>query len=53
MRPEFYAIAVPEDFEVEPTDPATYVDFCLAKLSRNVVLLHDYALPEWTIIVHR
>ena len=35
------------------SDPAPYFDFCMRKLSKNVALLHDYPLPEWTIIVRR
>jgi SAM-dependent methyltransferase len=32
-------------------DPALYFDFCKRELSRNVALLHDYGLYEFTIIV--
>ena len=32
-------------------DPARWFDFCMRELSRSVVLLHDYPLYEWTILV--
>lgn len=34
-------------------DPAAYFDFCKRRLSRFVTLIHDSALYEWTILVHR
>jgi SAM-dependent methyltransferase len=34
-------------------DPRPYFDFCMRKLSRNVVLIHDYSLDEWTLFVRR
>ena len=34
-------------------DPGPYFDFCMQSLARNVTLLHDYPLPEWTIMVRR
>ena len=32
-------------------DPATILDYCLRRFSRNVVLDHDYELYEFTVIV--
>ena len=32
-------------------DPARFVDFARTELGRGVVLLHDYPLYEWTILV--
>lgn len=34
-------------------DPAYWFDFCKKNFSRNVALLHDYGLYEFTIIVRR
>jgi SAM-dependent methyltransferase len=34
-------------------DPGHFFDFCMKNLSRNVTLMHDYPLMEWTIFVHR
>jgi hypothetical protein len=34
-------------------DPSRFLDFCARTLSRRVVLLHDYDLYEWTILVRR
>jgi len=31
-------------------DPLFWFDFCKQKIAKNVVLLHDYDLYEWTII---
>lgn len=32
-------------------DPLEYFDFCKRNLSRNVSLIHDYPLYEWTMLV--
>lgn len=32
-------------------DPMEYFDFCKKNLSRNVSLIHDYPLYEWTMLV--
>jgi hypothetical protein len=32
-------------------DPCFYFDWCKRNLSRNVALLHDYGLYEFTILV--
>jgi SAM-dependent methyltransferase len=32
-------------------DPKAFFDFCRSELSRYVVLLHDYPLYEWTMLV--
>lgn len=32
-------------------DPATLLDYCLRRFSRNVILDHDYELYEFTVIV--
>ena len=32
-------------------DPAAYFDLCKRRFSRNVALLHDYELYEFTIVV--
>lgn len=32
-------------------DPAEYLSFCRSQISRRVVLLHDYPLHEWTMVV--
>jgi hypothetical protein len=32
-------------------DPKAFFDFCRTELSRYVVLLHDYPLYEWTMLV--
>jgi SAM-dependent methyltransferase len=32
-------------------DPCRYFDYCKTKWSRNVALLHDYDLYDWTILV--
>ena len=34
-------------------DPALYFDYCKRKFSRNVALLHDYELYEFTILVRK
>jgi hypothetical protein len=34
-------------------DPSYFFDFCKRRYSRNVSLLHDYPLFEWTILVRR
>ncbi len=34
-------------------DPAYYFDYCKRRFSRNVALLHDYDLYEFTIIVRK
>ena len=34
-------------------DPLFYFDFCKKNFSRNVALLHDYELYEWTILVRK
>lgn len=34
-------------------DPCVFFDFCMRQLGRNVTLLHDYPLKEWTIFVRR
>ena len=34
-------------------DPRPYFDFCMRNLSRNITLIHDYSLDEWTIFVRR
>ena len=34
-------------------DPTFFFDHCKRKYSRNVALLHDYDLYEFTIIVRR
>ena len=34
-------------------DPAFYFDLCKRRFSRNVALLHDYELYEFTIIVRK
>jgi SAM-dependent methyltransferase len=39
------------DEQLYYADPAEYLRFCRSRLSRRVVLLHDYPLHEWTMIV--
>ena len=34
-------------------EPVKVFDFCMSNLSRNVALLHDYPLYEFTILVRR
>ena len=34
-------------------DPLSYFDYCKRSFSRNVSLLHDYNLYEWTIYVRK
>lgn len=34
-------------------DPCFYFDFCKKNFSKNVTLLHDYSLWEWTITVNK
>ncbi|MBI3511399.1 MAG: class I SAM-dependent methyltransferase [Bacteroidetes bacterium] len=34
-------------------DPAIFFDFCKRECSKQVALLHDYPLYEWTIIVRK
>lgn len=34
-------------------DPLFFFDFCKKNFSRNVSLLHDYGLYEWTMIVKK
>lgn len=34
-------------------DPNYYFDFCKKNISRNVTLIHDYNLYEWTIIIRK
>jgi hypothetical protein len=34
-------------------DPCAVFDFCKRELSRNVALLHDYGLYEFTILVRK
>ena len=34
-------------------DPAAYFDLCKRRYSREVALLHDYGLYEFTIIVRK
>ncbi len=42
MRPELYY-----------GDPSFFFDVCKRRYSRNVALLHDYGLYEWTILVRK
>ena len=35
------------------SDPCNLFDICKRKYSRNVALLHDYGLHEFTIIVRK
>jgi len=42
MRPDLYY-----------ADPCRFFDYCKTKFSRNVALLHDYGLYEFTILVQR
>ncbi len=42
MRPDLYY-----------ADPCRFFDYCKTKFSRNVALLHDYELYEFTILVKR
>jgi len=34
-------------------DPLLYFDFCKRNFSRNVALLHDYGLYDFTILVRK
>ena len=34
-------------------DPEYFFNFCVTEFSRRVVLLHDYPLYEWTIVVYK
>jgi len=34
-------------------DPRVFFDYCKKNFSRNVALLHDYELYEWTMIVRK
>ena len=34
-------------------DPSHFLNFCRRHVSRNVTLLHDYPLYEWTILVRK
>ncbi len=34
-------------------DPCEYFQLCKTRYSRNVALLHDYNLHEWTILVRK
>ena len=34
-------------------DPSFWFDYCKCKYSRQVALLHDYPLYEWTIVVRK
>lgn len=34
-------------------DPKVFFDFCKTKLSKYVILLHDYPLYEWTLCVRK
>jgi len=34
-------------------EPAFYFDVCKRRYARNVALLHDYGLWEWTILARK
>jgi hypothetical protein len=34
-------------------DPAYFFDLCKRNFARNVAVLHDYGLWEWTILVRK
>jgi SAM-dependent methyltransferase len=42
MRPDLYY-----------ADPCFFFDYCKRNFSRNVALLHDYGLYEWTMLVRK
>ena len=41
------------DLEYRNADPLFYFDFCKKNISKNVALLHNYDLYEFTIIVNK
>ena len=42
-----------KDEDLYYADPTYYFEYCKNQFSKNVSLLHDYDLFEWTIIIKK